>query len=177
MSITTVLFLFALATHVARLSIRWTQRLGLDDLTMSIAMVFTTACYGITLTIAIITGGRHTVYVKLDAVLRNAKIAFVFVLVWIWSVTMIKISVCCMLWRVKSYSRSWSIGLWTLNGLLFAVAVAVTITHMLMCRPIQANWDLEMILKPGYCWSVELFVDFTYGYSGALRRHLCFMHC
>jgi hypothetical protein len=71
-----------------------------------------------------------------------------------------------MLLRVKSYSKVWQLGLWILISLLFAIAIVVTVTHMLMCRPIAANWELSMIVTPGYCWSVGRFVNFTYSYSG-----------
>jgi hypothetical protein len=48
------------------------------------------------------------------------------------------------------------------------VATAVTITHLFMCRPIEANWELSMIIEPSFCWSVDKFVKFTYGYSGKI---------
>jgi hypothetical protein len=165
-SVTTILLFFALCTQTSRIWIRWPKQLGLDDFTMTFAVAFTLICYGITIAIGVITGGRHTIYVKVDALLQNARISFVFVVFWIWSVTMIKISVCCMLLRVKSYSKSWKIGLWTLNAMLFAISSAVTVTHMFMCQPIRANWELSMIITPGHCWSVDRFVSFTYGYSG-----------
>jgi hypothetical protein len=54
--------------------------------------------------------------------------------------------------------------------MLFAISSAVTVTHMFMCQPIRANWELSMIITPGYCWSVDRFVSFTYGYSGMWRN-------
>lgn len=165
-SVITVLLVLALSTHVVRLWIRWPQQLGSDDVVMTVAMLFTLGCYGLSVANAVVTGGRHTVYVELGSLLTNAKISFAFVFVWLWSVTLVKVAVCCMLLRVKSYSKVWQLGLWILIALLFVIAVIVTITHMLMCRPISANWELSMIITPGYCWSVGRFVNFTYSYSG-----------
>jgi hypothetical protein len=165
-SITTVLLTLALSTHVARLWTRWRQQLGLDDIAMTLAMLVTLGCYSLSTATSVITGGRHTVYVGIDVLIVNAKISFAFVFVWLWSVTLVKIAVCFMLLRVKSHSKAWLFGLWILVGLLLIIAIIVTITHMLMCRPITANWELTMIIAPGYCWSVERFVNFTYSYSG-----------
>jgi hypothetical protein len=162
---TTVLLFLAVSSCILRLWIRTPRLLGYDDLTIVIAATFSIACYALTVRLAVITGGHHTVYVGADALLTESKISFVFVTIWIWSVTTIKISVCFMLLRIKEYSQRWLVGLWTMIVGLFALASAITICNMLMCRPIKANWDLHYLTTPGYCWSIQKFIHFTYFYS------------
>jgi hypothetical protein len=139
--------------------------LGGDDATITLAILLTLACWAINLYVVIVTGGRHTYYIELEDLARVARASYVLVFLWLWSVTMVKVSVCIMLLRIKSRSRPWLIGLWTLIVILIALACAITVCYLMMCDPIEANWDFKYLLQPGHCWTLDQFLHFTYTFS------------
>jgi len=108
-------------------------------------------------------------YVPISDFEAIAKVAFLIVVLFVWAVTMIKISVCLMLLRIKRQSKPWFIGLWTMIAVLFCIAVTVTVLYLVMCNPIQANWQLKYIVEPDACWSIDRFINFTYGFSSKLE--------
>lgn len=164
---TTLLFL-ALVTFTLRIWVRIQNdlRLGLDDATIAIAMVFAATTWALILAILLSTKGLHTWYIPVDKFEPVAKGGFAFFTLWVWSVTMVKVSVCFMLLRIKRDDRSWRISLWALISALLLLAGVVTVCYMLMCDPIEANWDIAYINDPERCWSVKSFMRFNYGSSG-----------
>jgi hypothetical protein len=164
---TTCLLFFALITYGLRIWIRTKSQvaLGLDDLAITFATVFTIANYSVNAAIFQVTKGQHTFYIPLPAIEQAAKLSFAVFSVWVWSVCLIKISVCLMLLRIKQ-SRPWKVGLWAMIASLFSIAIISTICYMAMCNPIQANWELKYALQPQACWSTQVFLNFTYTISG-----------
>ena len=167
LSVTTVLLVLSLATFALRIWVRTKKvvLLGWDDAAITLAMLLSCACWGTNLAMSIMTGGRHTWYIGLEALAHTARVSFAFVILWLWAVSMVKISVCLMLLRIKPQSRAWLIGLWLLIGLLASLAVAITACYLLQCKPVEANWDFKYLLEPGHCWTLDQFLSFTYAFS------------
>jgi hypothetical protein len=112
------------------------------DAAITLAVLVATVCWVFNIYITVVMGGRHTYFVELNVLEDVARVSFVFLTLSLWSVTMVKISVCLMLLRIKVYAKSWLIGLCAMIGTLFPLACSITICNMLMCRPIEANRGL-----------------------------------
>lgn len=165
---TTILLALALFTYGLRIWMRTrtNSSLGWDDLTITLAMVLTVACYFGNVVLTIKTGGLHTWYIPENVFEIVAKLSFIIVVLFVWAATMVKISVCFMLLRIKSQSRPWFIGLWSLIIFLLCMVTAVTVCYMVMCNPIAGNWSITLALTdPNACWPQEVFVNFTYAFS------------
>lgn len=164
----TALLTLALVTFTLRiwLRLRSDVRLGLDDAMIAVAMVFAIATWALMLSIMLNTGGLHTWFIPAASFEPVAKMGFFFFTLWVWSVTLVKVSVCFMLLRIKGDVRSWRISLWVLISVLVMSAGVITICYMLMCNPIEANWDFAYMSEPERCWSIEKFLRFNYGTSG-----------
>src|SRR5690242_13077907 len=88
----TILLCIALITYGLRLYTRCRPyyNLKLDDHAMTIAVAFTIATYAVVIALVACTGGRHTRYVPLAGLVKNAKLGFISRPLWVWSNTMIK---------------------------------------------------------------------------------------
>jgi hypothetical protein len=91
-----------------------------------------------------------------------AHLLYATQLVWILSVTLIKISVVLMLLRVAAMTR-WATTLRFLIAILVATAVANMAIQFTACTPISAFWDP----KPGAeCRSFKINALASYATSG-----------
>ncbi|KAF2399305.1 hypothetical protein EJ06DRAFT_522802 [Trichodelitschia bisporula] len=163
LGVTTFLFLLSLLTYALRLWNRLKPHpsLGWDDLAISLAMVLAMATWGCSTALIMFTGGKHVEYVDLDKMMRAARLGFAIMPLWIWSVTMVKISVCLMLLRIKR-ERMWQRGLLGLIGVLLVIAVAGMVSQLLQCRPLRANWNIYLKLEGGHCWDNSVLETVTY---------------
>jgi hypothetical protein len=164
---TMVFYILALLTFILRIYSRTRpyMNLGWDDYIMSLAMLLGTGDAIVQVAVVSYTGGRHTMYISHDKLVLAAKVGFLGVPMWVWSMTVLKISVALMLLRIKE-TRKWRIGIWSLIAALAALGFGSTMAMMLQCRPIQANWNVFFRLKPGVCWSAETQEAVTFTTSG-----------
>lgn len=165
---TTVLLGLALVTYVLRIYTRVSPYLilGWDDFAITLATAITVANWACNISIQIVTGGRHVEYISPSAFQKAAQLGYVSMVLWIWSITTLKVSVALMLLRIKQTPK-WKAGIWSLIAALFAVGIASTLAQILQCIPIRSNWDLLLHLKPGNCWTEEKQEIVTYSVSGS----------
>jgi hypothetical protein len=109
------------------------------------------------------TGGRHVMYVSMPALSKYIRVGFYSQLILVWVMTWIKVSVALLFLRIEQ-SKSWRIGIWSLIGVVFSVAIAATIYQLLQCRPISANWDILGQNKD--CWKPDQLKNIIYAVSG-----------
>ncbi|KAF2021145.1 hypothetical protein BU24DRAFT_404190 [Aaosphaeria arxii CBS 175.79] len=116
-------------------------RLHSDDWTVIAATTLAIANYIIT-SAAVISGlGRRQRFVSFARRRTAMELIFIGQVVWYWSILLVKISVACLLLRVKRSSRPWRIGLYSLITLLVGATIVQTCFQFLQCRPFQVYWD------------------------------------
>jgi hypothetical protein len=108
------------------------------------------------------TGGKHTMYVSPENLTNAFRYSFYLILIWIWSLTWVKLSISLMLLRIKQ-SKAWKIGIWTMVAFLCLSAVAGTLAGLFQCTPIKANWELE--IRQASCWESGSLQTATYAVS------------
>jgi len=172
-AVTSVLLSLAIVTYILRIYSRCRNyvNLGWDDLTITIAVLLTISNWANNLVQLIDTGGKHTWYISMPALQRSAKIGFVGLPLWIWSVTLIKISVFLMMLRIKTTKR-WKIGVWVCICVALSIAIMWTVAQFLQCRPIEANWSLKLKKVEGLCWPLRTQMKIVYIMSGTLCCNL-----
>ena len=72
---------------------------------------------------------------------------------WLWANTFVKVSVACMLLRIKR-NATWK---WFLYGAMtvqVASAIGTTVTLFTECKPFQTLWDPT--IPGGYCSLIEI---------------------
>jgi hypothetical protein len=166
-AVTTTLLSFAYLTYVLRIYSRCRKNvmLGWDDLTITLALMLTTANWANNLVQLIDTGGKHTWYISMSSLQRSAKLGFVALPVWIWSITLIKISVFAMMHRIKD-TRRWKIGVWACIIVVLIIGILSTLAQFLQCRPLEANWNLRLKKVQGLCWSLRIQMNVIYIMTG-----------
>ena len=168
-----VLLALTLTTYGLRMWVRVTRRirLGWEDAVITLSVLLATACCSVDVTICVITRGRHLWYVGLPVLADVAWLAFMYIFLWLWALTTIKVSICLMLLRIKADSRKWYLGLWMLNGCLVSLCLASMVCYLVACDPIEANWKFEYLLKPGHCWDRKRFDRFVDAISCEFSIH------
>jgi rhodopsin domain-containing protein len=146
----TILLALSLLTYVLRLytRLRPRPRLQWDDHTMTVGILLMIAFYISNMMIEAILGRPLTI----KLIEKTLLLVFLDRLLWIWSVTMIKLSVTIVILRIRQ-ERHWQRGLYFLIAVLLLAAIGNSISILLACRPIKANWNIELLLTPGTCQS------------------------
>jgi hypothetical protein len=93
--------------------------------------------------------GRHAAYVKIEDVIIVLKIGFAGQILWIWSLTFIKLSVTLSLIRITP-SKRWQAVLYCFVGFLVASALLFVVLQLIQCQPISGSWNPGPGTK---CWS------------------------
>jgi hypothetical protein len=122
------------------------------------------ADWALTLKINVATGGRHVEYVTLAALRTTLQLSFISLLLWFWSLTFVKVSVCLLLMRIKD-TRTWRMGICCLIIFLFVLAVTATICQLLQCNAISDNWT---IAHSGKCLSPKTILALSYTVSSKI---------
>lgn len=166
--VTTALLSLAVITYILRIYSRCRKyiNLGWDDAAITLALILTLATWANNILVQLIdTGGKHTFYITPDKLERSAKLGFVGMPLWIWSVTMIKVSVFLMLLRIKQTPR-FKAGVWACIGFVVICGILASLSEFLQCRPIEANWSLKLKRVKGLCWSLTTQIDIIYVMTG-----------
>ena len=101
-------------------------------------------------------------YIQEKDLVIGFKLSFISDLMWLWTGTFIKVSICCFLFRIKKSAR-WVWGIWIMITILFVTAIASTLAELLQCSPVRANW--EPALHGTKCWSTGRLLAATYAIS------------
>jgi hypothetical protein len=96
------------------------------------------------------------------------KFSYVSGFLLVWGVTLTKISIACMLLRLRQ-STAWTWSLLTAIFILVATGIIFTCFVLTQCNPIRANWDVvldpSLALKcgdPRKLWAVSVFTSGIY---------------
>ncbi|EHA50584.1 hypothetical protein MCOR27_010324 [Pyricularia oryzae] len=132
--------------------LRW-GILGLDDILSVAACILTMTTIG--MSTAVYTAGVGydldpkspyfpTLYNNLEYILKNT---FAFVGVYLWALAFMKLSQCCLYWRVFVTQLKWWI-IWT-SIIVLIWAIVLTFIAIFLCTPVEAQWSVDR--KPEQC--------------------------
>ena len=82
---------------------------------------------------------------------KGLKILFATEIVYDTSITLIRLSVILFYQRIFGRQRHFRFALWITGAILVAWYIAITVTAIFQCSPIQKQWDYAL---PGYCHSL-----------------------
>lgn len=85
-----------------------------------------------------------TLYNNLEYILKNT---FAFVGVYLWALAFMKLSQCCLYWRVFVTQLKWWI-IWT-SIIVLIWAIVLTFIAIFLCTPVEAQWSVDR--KPEQC--------------------------
>ncbi|KAK4660703.1 hypothetical protein QC762_121420 [Podospora pseudocomata] len=137
------LHLISWTLYAARI---WTRmrpisRLFVDDYLITLAVLFDLASY-IFLMIAVHYGiGRHNYYVPTDQEVLAEKWLFLSQPVFPWSLAFSKMSIACMLIRIRRDQRVWAWGMYFIMAFVVLIAINTNAFQLSLCRPLWAVWD------------------------------------
>jgi rhodopsin domain-containing protein len=135
-----------------------------------ICQICATAEYATQITQAEHGYGRHVAYVSPSDVTLNGEVGYVAQLVWVWTVTLVKTSMCLLLLRIRP---SWYWGMISFMIFQLAVGFATTAVHFTRCSPIAANWNPT--LPNTRCWSTRDISNSYYVLSGIKSRSYLYL--
>ncbi|KAK4171237.1 hypothetical protein QBC36DRAFT_340353 [Triangularia setosa] len=124
----------------------WTRlrpipRLFVDDYLITLAVLFDLASY-VFLMIAVHYGiGRHNYYVPTDHEVLAEKWLFLSQPVFPWSLAFSKMSIACMLVRIRRDQRVWAWSMYFIMVFVVLIAINTNVFQLSMCRPLWAVWD------------------------------------
>lgn len=95
--------------------------------------------------------GRHQQFVAPSNVTAATRSIFMAQVIFFWSVTLVKISVVCLLMSLKRTSRRWNIFFFITLSILLISLIPITATQFLGCQPFAAYWDAQVRLE-AVCW-------------------------
>lgn len=113
-----------------------------DDYTLAAAFVLALLEWSLFLASSRYGVGRHNYYISHDDQIKAQHLLYASTLPWCLSMMFIKISIACMLLRIR-HTKPWLIFLWTMIAVQIASALASLIFQLLECIPLAAVWDPE----------------------------------
>ncbi|KAF2733385.1 hypothetical protein EJ04DRAFT_468577, partial [Polyplosphaeria fusca] len=142
-----MLLLISMGLLAARLwsRLRPFRRLYWDDWTVIAATLLALVNY-ILLSVAVVYGlGRHARFVVFQRRRTSLELIFYDQVIWYWSITLVKLSVACLLYRLKRASRRWRIFLLTIMSILLSAVIVQTVFQFTQCRPFSVYWDPRVL--------------------------------
>ncbi|KAF2465221.1 uncharacterized protein BDR25DRAFT_91667 [Lindgomyces ingoldianus] len=142
LGITGGLYIVALLLYGGRMytRLRPTPRLGWDDYTITAALILALIEWSLFTASVSYGAGRHNYYVPADKQIPAQHLLFSSTVPWAASMMFIKISIACMLLRIKR-TRPWIIFLWTMIAIQIASCVASLVFQLVQCRPLAVIWN------------------------------------
>jgi hypothetical protein len=110
--------------------------------------------------------GRHAYYLDQNDLTVIGEMEYIGDLVWVWTLTLVKISMCLLLYRIR---KTWFVGMSIFGAFQFAVVLATTVIHFVRCSPIRANWEY---VPHSRCWTTQAITISYYVLSGMPSIHL-----
>ncbi|KAK3370421.1 hypothetical protein B0H63DRAFT_454593 [Podospora didyma] len=184
--ITLYVISFVLLTMRLTTRIHSKMRLGLDDITVALALLISTINFGFILSAVPHGMGRHNYYVSLDDQLEASHMLFYSQMPWGWGVCFSKISIAFLLLRFKTTTR-WRVFLYAMIAVQVASAISANVVQLTLCKPLAASWDfritdgvchysnahLSMWLNGGIAIATDLiFAAIPLSFLGSIRRPL-----
>lgn len=109
-----------------------------------------------------VTGGRHSFFLSMEQLTEGLRLSFAMMFLWVWAVSLTKMSILLMLLRVKQ-TTLWVRGITGLIVFVLLVGIGITICQLLQCSPPKANWEVMLALT--HCWNAEKVLRVNYGMS------------
>ncbi|KAH7135116.1 hypothetical protein B0J11DRAFT_501962 [Dendryphion nanum] len=137
------LLFISITLLIARLwsRLRPTKSLQADDWLILGGTVLAIANYSIIVAAVGFGLGRRTRFVSFRRRRQVLTLIFISQTVWYWAITLVKLSVAALLFRVKRSSRPWRIFIYILMTILVLAALVQTAFQFLQCRPFSVYWD------------------------------------
>lgn len=85
--------------------------------------------------------GRHNYYVPTDQEVLAEKWLFLSQPVFPWSLAFSKMSIACMLIRIRRDQRVWAWGMYFIMVFVVLIAINTNVFQLSLCRPLWAVWD------------------------------------
>jgi hypothetical protein len=85
--------------------------------------------------------GRHMVYLSPKQIMHVNKYQFYSFILWAFILPFVKISIACLLFRLKRNTLRWRIFLFSMSAIQLGVAIASATFTLSLVRPIRAWWD------------------------------------
>ncbi|RDL40551.1 uncharacterized protein BP5553_00530 [Venustampulla echinocandica] len=143
--------------------IRTTARLGWDDAFVTGAMIAAISQWGILLACIPLGLGRHNYYVSFEDGKAAGRLLLMSQIPWGWAIALAKISIACMLLRIKQ-DRKWQIALYTMIAIQLSTAILANVVQLSQCSPLSATWDPT---TPGAkCWPITTAQTTVYVIAG-----------
>ncbi|KAH9223490.1 hypothetical protein DL95DRAFT_352126 [Leptodontidium sp. 2 PMI_412] len=106
--------------------------------------------------------GRHDFFVNSKDKEKALHYSFGYYVIGLWTASLARISVACMLLRLKS-SMAWQIPMWSAIVLQVAVVFGSNVCQFIQCHPLRAMWDMVPDAK---CWSPRQMQIYGYLFAG-----------
>lgn len=121
--------------------------------------------------------GRHSYYVSAEHAKTANYYSFVGQPICIWSLGFAKMSMACMLLRIK-HTKTWMYGLYALILLVVLAGVISNIAEFIQCRPLAAMWDVAVAMKPTTkCIDAAVIQKIAYATTGGFFSLSGRFHC
>lgn len=138
-----ILRLYSRVTRPQGIDLRFT--FSWDDINLLLALIFTILQFSFLMAAVPHGVGRHNSYVPYKEQVEANKLLLISQLPWGWAVAFAKISIACLLLRLKNATSEglwpWKVPLYFLIVVQIASAVAANVVQLTQCRPIIAIWD------------------------------------
>jgi len=121
--------------------------LNLSDYSIAIALVTSTAVFGLMITAVLGGLGQHIGDLTAEKVVRFAKVEIAFSVIWFISVTAVKVSILHLYITIFTGNAFLRI-CWGFLGFQLVFCACIVLQLLLICRPIAKNWNP---LLPGHC--------------------------
>lgn len=105
----------------------------------------------------------HIYYLSPSDVSMNARLNLILIPFYLWSVTAIKFSLACLMFRINGTDKLWRYVLYLLIAFLAAFTLALTLLNFLQCRPLRAVWDFS--ISRDQCISTTRYRNMMYAGS------------
>ncbi|PVI08205.1 hypothetical protein DM02DRAFT_501956, partial [Periconia macrospinosa] len=140
--ITSTLYIVVLLLVGGRLytRLRPAPHLGWDDYMITVAFILAITEWGLLIASIRFGVGRHNYYVPPAAQVTAQKLLLASETLWLPALTFIKVSIACMLLRIK-HTRGWVMFLRFMIVFLIAFCIAFGVFMLLICRPLAVVWD------------------------------------
>ncbi|KAF2421128.1 hypothetical protein EJ08DRAFT_520618 [Tothia fuscella] len=149
-AITSPIFAITIGLYCVRMITRVTPtiRLGWDDVTITVAVVLCVAQFIIGVASHAHGVGRHTFYVPFKHIQKVLLLSFCGQMLWIWSITLVKVSVALSLLRITPSKRWANVLKWLVGFLIFSAIVFIAL-QLAQCSPVSNFWNPT---PAGHCW-------------------------
>ena len=132
--------------------------------------ILSIAALGVVIALALNGGGRRAVYITPQQYTTNRKLSFAQQLIYVWAITMVKISIASFLLRLSPH-RYYIRFLKLCKASLILATVCATLVILLQCQPVALAWDKSL---KGSCWPASTLAVIWYTINGAEELNLPF---